>query len=175
MNTVEFNSRLKKMKFDKKSFNWIYAHCYNILKIRIETKFKKPKFTEDVIQDIFNYLMYRYNPTDFVKLPFIWLCTAADNRAISRLKMKSENLEELNENIPYQVYFEEDDLVFTKEGFKDKWYKLDDRSRDILIMHDILGYKYKEIAILLEMSYSNVRVKASRAKSKIKKLWLQLK
>ena len=48
--------------------------------------------------------------------------------------------------------------------------KLDPLSQQIIYLHIWEGYPYKEIAQELNISYNNVRVKASRAYKKIEKL-----
>lgn len=138
--------------------NDILKYAYSILRDIEEAK--------DVLQDVF--LKYQNHEENFKgECNYkTWLFTITRNTCYNRLKAikniagnKEIDFFPVNEiNI--------DDLISLKIALN----RLSPEENEIIFLKDFEKYSYKEIAILLEISFDNVRVKLFRAKKKLRKM-----
>ena len=122
--------------------------------------------SKDILQDCFAKLWEKRNEVDKLKVKS-WLFTVAYNTMLNVLKREQkfyhndENYEDRN-SIDSHAQFE----------YKDQLdYYLNDLppvQRSILLLRDVEGYHYPEIAELLQLSISQVKVYLFRARNKMK-------
>jgi RNA polymerase sigma-70 factor (ECF subfamily) len=96
-----------------------------------------------------------------------WLYKIAQNSAIDYFK-KNKTQTELYEHLTADsnAYAEAD----AKHDISFYLMCLENQDREILILKDMLGYSYSEIAQILEISLSNVGVRLYRARDKFKEI-----
>jgi RNA polymerase sigma-70 factor (ECF subfamily) len=119
----------------------------------------------DIVQDAFEKLWNNRKKVDFEKAKS-WLFTTAHNALINFAKKKSR-VEFYDENLP-------DRIVMINNNFEIKEIvdmitdMLPQMQKSILLLRDMEGYNYKEIAELLNISEAQVKVYLFRARRKIK-------
>lgn len=164
MKPLRFNRLLQKMKTDKRALDEIHSEYYPILVLYLNRRFGKLVPAEDVAQEVFLSIL-EAKPTEYVEFPSTWMCRIADFTAIEYLKRFEEELPLLPDKpAPFRL----DDLLLNAD-VKRCLSLLDETSQEIIYLHYWEGYKHEEIAQALNLSPVNVRVKASRAYSLIKK------
>ncbi len=164
MDAQKFNRLLKKIKYDKSALEVIYNEFSSKLKAYILRRFGKLINPDDVLQEIFLKLLEIDIP-NFVEYPTTWLYKIASNCIVDILRRTHPEEELIEEKF---AEFEIENTI-VNDDVKNALLQLDKESQQILYMHYWEGYRFKEIAISLNLSYSNVRVKASRAYKKLKK------
>ncbi len=164
MDPRKFNRLLLKIKYDKHAIEEIYTEYFPKIVMHITRRFGKLISPDDIAQEIFITLMTLedFKPVDY---PTSWIYRLADNKAIDKIRQQHTGIE-LTET--YAAPFSLDNLIL-KEDVKKVLAKLDQDSQMIIYLHIWEGYEHKEIAQLLNLSYSNVRTKISRAYATIRK------
>lgn len=157
MDAQKFNRLLGKIKYDKSAAGIIYDEFNVRLKAHIQGRFGELLSPEDISHEVFEKLLKLENQ-DYVEYPTAWLFRLADNYAIDVLRA-SHPEEELTETLSADFDIER---TIVEGEVKDAMLKLDEIPRRILYMHYWEGYKLEEIAVELNLSYSNVRTIASR-------------
>lgn len=136
---------------------------------------------EDIVQDILLKLWERRKELDKVENLEAFARTTARNLAIDR-KKKMDNL---HVTLDYQVHdrtdegqSSNDNLLMAQE--KDSFIanainSLPEKQRSIFQLRDIEGKTYKEIATMLNITESDVKVSLFRARNEIKEKIIQKK
>lgn len=166
MDALKFNQLLKRMKYDKTAVEAIYSEYYAKLKDHVRGKFGTRFDPVDVTQDIFLKLM-TLEHRKFITNPIAWLYTITDNHVKDLYRRNKHTTEELIDDIADD--FDIDNTLLS-EDMKRVMSCLDEESRKILYMHYWQDIRLCDIANILNMSYVNVRVKASRAYKSLKEI-----
>ena len=120
---------------------------------------------KDTLQDVF--LKYQLHLDSFNEQCSYktWLFTITRNVCYNKLRAASRNNIGLD-NISFNLYDGEniDDLISLKDAIK----QLDPTENEMIYLRDYEGFSYQEIADLLEISLSNVKVRLFRTKKKLK-------
>lgn len=164
MDAQKFNRLLRKIKYDKSALEEIYAEFSSRIKAYILRRFGKLISPDDVMQEIFLKLLEIKTPK-FVEYPTTWLYKFSSNCIVDILRRTHPEEQLAEEKF---IKFEVENTIVNND-LKNALLYLDKESQQILYMHYWEGYQLKEIAIALNLSYSNIRVKASRAYKKLKK------
>ena len=164
MDALKFNYLIKKIKYDKKAADSIWDVFYPRLKAHVQRRFGKLIESEDVAQDIFLKLL-EIEMRDYIQYPTAWLFKMADNHVINTLRGQHTE-EELLEIASAEFNIE--NTILSMELMR-AISNLDKISQQILYLHYWEGYSFKELAIELNLSYANIRTKASRAYKTLKK------
>lgn len=164
MEAQEFNGLIKKIKYDPKSIDSIYSEFHLQLKVHIQRRFGNQISPEDFTQDIFLKLL-EMEPPQYVKYPTAWLFRIADNYIIDKLRTKHRE-EEFFESIADRFDIEQ---VVIDHEVQEAMLNLDELSQKVLYLHYWEGYSLKELAIELNLSYSSIRTRVSRAYKKLQK------
>lgn len=164
MDAQKFNCLIKKIKYDKKAIDSIYDEYCSELKIHIQRRFGNLVNPEDMLEDIFLKILEMETP-NHVKYPTAWLFRVADNYITDKLRGTHQD-EEYIETISKE--FDVDKIVLDIE-VKEALSKLDKLTQQILYMHFWEGYRFKELARELNLSYVSIRSRASRAYKTLKK------
>ena len=128
---------------------------------------------EDISQDVFVYILLNKDQYDFKYSFKTYLYMIAKCRAINYLKKESKivNIENLEELYKDSKSLEDDILSkVTDNKIKDNINKLKPSYQTVLELNLIEGFKYKEIAIIMNKNIGEIKVLLHRAKKKLKKL-----
>lgn len=163
MDPVKFNNLLKKLNTDKDALDEIYDEYYPLIVLHLRRRFGKLISAEDTAHDLFVKLL-KIHQKDYIEHPISWFYKLADNNAIDEIRKRNEVLP-LNElqGAPFNA-----DSMFTRVEVMEYFSHLDKKMQQILYMHFWEGYSLKEIAQILDMNYTTVRVKVFRAYQKFR-------
>ncbi|MDR2950485.1 MAG: RNA polymerase sigma factor [Dysgonomonas sp.] len=142
----------------------VYNACYRVLYDSFEA--------EDAMQESFLKVFSSLN--DYKdSVPFeAWLVRIAINTSIDKLRKKSLDVINLNENIKYDVIDSDDnedwDAILDKvEQVKAAIQKLPEASRLVINLYLIEGYDHEEISEILNIAPGTVRIQYMRAKQRL--------
>jgi RNA polymerase sigma factor (sigma-70 family) len=144
--------------------NAIREYSRNLLRF-VAKSLKDEKAAEDIVQDCFLKLWEHRNNVDARKLKS-WLFTTAHHHLINYLKRASKfTSEEFAEiSIPAVSDFDIRELI-------DKALdQLPQTQKSIILLRDLEGYSYEEIADIMQLSDAQVKVYLFRGRQKIKEL-----
>ena len=139
----------------------VYAFVFSIL--------KDHDAALDVLQD--TYLKIRgaahlYQP---MGKPMAWVFTISRNLAMSRLRLKKGSdltqVSDIENNISFSYISDREDRLILESAFR----VLNDKEREIILLHAISGYAHNEIAKNLDMPLSTVLSKYHRGLKKLRK------
>lgn len=164
MDELKFNRLIRKIKYDTKAIDSIYAEFSLKLKIHIQRRFGNLINPEDAAEDVFLKLLEIETPK-YIKYPTAWLFRLADNLITDKLRGAIQD-EILVEKISNE--FGLDTIVLDIE-VKRALSKLDKLTQQIIYLHYWEGYSLKELAKELNMSYGSIRSRVSRAYDELKK------
>lgn len=142
----------------------VYAFALSVLRDRHEA--------EDVMQDCFIKLYSSAGSYKSSGKPLAYIITVTKNLCIGRMRQKSYSEEFSFDSLENLFGTAEDLLTETKLLARSLFSKLDDGERQIIALHAVSGFKFREIASALDMPVSTVISKYNRA---VKKLRADLK
>lgn len=132
---------------------------------------KHHELAQDVLQDAFISIFRHIKQYQGDQVFVAWLKRIVINQAINKLKVQNK----FNFELP------EEDIIETTSLFNENWLsavrdinsllmRVDDEYRTVFILHEIEGYKHKEIAELLEKSVSYSKIVLMRCYQQLKVL-----
>ncbi len=151
MNRREYN-----IAVDKHAKN-LYGYVFKYL--------RNAEDTQDIVQDVFEKLWKNRKKVDFDKCKS-WMFRTGHNALINFSKRHQRtvyNTDMVPEKLTRSNSFETKDIVELALSL------LPPVQKSIVILRDLEGYKYAEIADILEISESQVKVYLYRARKKMKK------
>ena len=128
---------------------------------------------EDISQDVFVYILLNKDKYDFKYSLKTYLYIIAKCRAINYLKKESRLIRMDNQEQLYKDSKNLEDEILDKvidNRIKDNIKKLKPNYQTVLELNLIEGFKYKEIAIILNKNIGEIKILLHRAKKKLKKL-----
>lgn len=136
------------MDFDK-IFDTYFERVYN----KILGMVKNPEDAEDIAQEVF-VSVYK-NLKKFRKESgiYTWVYRIAINKTYDFFR-KNKTTFELNEEI---LEIEADSNVHTNMILEENLKKIEPREREIILLKDIYGYKFREISKLKNINLSTVK------------------
>lgn len=157
---------------EKTKFTLIYEKYRNLMFYVANGILKDESLSEDAVQDAFLRIAKNIRKLGDVDDPATkrFVVVVVENAAkdtFVKEKAHSEN-EEFFEDIHYKG---NDDSVVTRveaNELVEEILRLPEKQRKILYLHEIYGYRYNEIANLLNMKETAVRKQAQRAKEVLK-------
>lgn len=144
--------------------NKLYRFALSILSDSIQA--------EDVVQDVVLKLWEKRKMISNIDNLEAWMMRATKNRCIDLLRAKGRNHESLetayhlssNERGPDKTTESKDMMGLMHEMMNE----LTEAQRNAMVLRDIEGYSYEEIAETLEMTLSQVKINIHRARKKMK-------
>lgn len=136
---------------------------------------------EDIVQDILVKMWEQRNELEKVNNLEVYALRAARNLAIDRMEKMDNRHVSLNSNVhdrPASEAAGGDALLAKKEAdlfIADTINALPEKQRTILQMRDIEGKSYKEIAEVLSITESDVKVSLFRARNELKEKIIEKK
>lgn len=132
---------------------------------------------EDMTQDIFMKLYTSLSKYDFEKNFSAWLLTLAKNYLIDqyrRTKWEKKTREDFNEHYLSSEAFESpENGILKEESKKIIWKGLNQLSsavRMIVILRDIQGKKYEEIAEIMDLPVGTVKSRVNRGRMQLSEI-----
>lgn len=145
--------------------NAVREYGKNLLRFVIKS-LKDEKAAEDIVQDCYLKLWENRNNVDPHKLK-PWLFTTAHHQLINYLKRSSKfcnNESYIEPSLPAVSDFD------IKELIEKALSQLPQIQKSILLLRDLEGYNYEEIAEILQISNEKVKVYLFRGRKKIKEM-----
>lgn len=164
MEVKEFNEALQNLHKNTEQTVDFFLYCVKMIKFHLLPRFGASPEAEDFAHDIFKRI-YENPNLGYVEKPLAWLYRITDNY-VSTVMSKENKYLPLLDNFQYELYVDE---FSDKETGKLLFGQLDKTSKNVLMLHEKFGYRYKEIAEMLGLTHANVRTIASRAIKKVKK------
>lgn len=148
----------------------LYSHSLYGFALRF---LQNPEDANDVVQDTFEKLWVHCEKIDHNKCKS-WLFTCANNSMLNMVSRKRRVIFSSYDNLP-EIYGNYDSSFEYKQIVERVISCLPPVQKSILLLRDLEGYSYKEIAQMLDLSSSQVKVYLFRARNKVKKQLIQLK
>lgn len=113
---------------------------------------------DELVSKVFLKVVEKFDTFDSSKASIsTWIYTITGNTVIDYYRGQ-KIYSEVDESFSYiDEGFNEITNKETLEELANALEKLDERSRDLIILHYYSGYKLKEVAEIMKMSYSNLR------------------
>jgi RNA polymerase sigma factor (sigma-70 family) len=142
----------------------VHEYTQNVFRFLMKS-LKDKQAAEDLLQDCFLRLWENRNKVDKLKIKS-WLFAVAHNSMINYMK-KDHRTTNLFSNVNNQVVYQKHrfDLKIIIDAALNKLPAI---QKSILLLRDLEGYEYKEIAEILDLNESQVKVYLFRARLKIK-------
>lgn len=159
----EFNAVVLPLK-DK-----MYKYAFYMLGDRMDA--------EDVVQDVCEKLWTKKNNLHLMENPEAYVFRSVKNLCCDRLsseKLHREKLEDIRINTSECVYDNRAEERNLKSILDKEIAALPEKQKMVVFLRDIEGYKMNEIANMLEMEESNVRVVLSRARKLLREKMIKI-
>ncbi len=159
----EFNAVVLPLK-DKK----MYKYAFYMLGDRMDA--------EDVVQDV-RKVVDEKNNLHLMENPEAYVFRSVKNLCCDRLsseKLHREKLEDIRINTSEFVYDNRAEERNLKSILDKEIAALPEKQKMVVFLRDIEGYKMNEIANMLEMEESNVRVVLSRARKLLREKMIKI-
>ena len=139
----------------------VYAFALSIM--------KNHEDAQDILQETYVKIRgaaHLYQP---MGKPMAWIFTITRNLALSRLRMMNKAVmvpaEDLEDNISFSYITDKEDKLVLQAAL----LILDQKEREIILLHAVSGFKHREIAESLDLSLGTVLSKYRRGLGKLRK------
>lgn len=153
---------------DRDAFGTLYERCRTPVYAMALSCLRNAESAQDLTQDVFVRVWERAGQYRAQGSPMAWLLTLCRNEAMSRLRTQGREgtLEpELWEAIPAEsAGLTPEERVLLQTALA----ALEDRERQVVLLHAVTGLKHREIAALLELPLATVLSKYHRALKKMR-------
>ncbi|MFC9709096.1 RNA polymerase sigma factor [Paenibacillus sp. NPDC056933] len=140
----------------------VFRHTFGMLGDRGEA--------EDAAQEIFMKAYFALSKLDDVHAFSSWLMRIASNLCKDKLKQRTktiETYETLKETIPDDSASDPNLKLSMEEALA----RLSVDHREILLLHDVQGFRYEEIAELTGIPMGTVKSRLFSARMSLRKIW----
>jgi len=145
--------------------NAVKAYTKNVFRF-IMKSLKSKEATEDLVQDCFMKLWQNRETVDASKIK-AWLFTTAHNAMINYVKVAARSTA-LDAVSNHDVLIEATTNFDVKAIIERSLNELPPVQKSVVLLRDLEGYNYQEIADILKLTDAQVRVYLFRARKKIK-------
>ena len=145
--------------------NAVREYSKNLLRF-VNKSLKDDKAAEDIVQDCYMKLWENRNNVDALKLKS-WLFTTAHHHLINYLKRASKFSINSDFKEPFLPAVSDFDVKLLIDKSLDQ---LPQTQKSVLLLRDLEGYNYEEIAEIMQLSISQVKVYLFRGRKKIKEM-----
>lgn len=161
------------LKGDEEAFELLVKRHKNNIIYFISTYTKNIQIAEDISQDVFVYILLNKKQYDFRYSFKTYLYMIAKCRALNYIKKENKilNIEEY-ENIKIEENNLEE-IIFRNEkneNIKNIIKKLKPDYQEIIYLTTYEGFKYREVAKIMNKNMGQVKALLNRAKKKLKEL-----
>ncbi|NOR52754.1 MAG: sigma-70 family RNA polymerase sigma factor [Candidatus Aminicenantes bacterium] len=146
-------------RFNRSIFNLVYRYTYN------------REIAEDLLQDIFIKIFTRLQDLRTDDIFVGWLYRIAINTCYSYLRkntlQRTLPLSEMEGRMNGHIYESGDRMI--KESLDDAIQSLSVKLKTIFLLHDVQGFKHREIALMLDCAVGTSKSQLFKARVKIRK------
>ena len=153
MDRKEYNTAVKELS------NHLYNFAYKFL--------RSEEDAQDIVQDVFEKLWVNRRKIDKLKVKS-WMFTTAHHAMINFLNRSKRSVTMENHELP-EMAKQEVNIFESNEVVQRAVAILPPVQRSIILLRDLEGYSYDEIAVAMNLTDSQVKVYLFRARKKIKK------
>ena len=144
----------------------VYADYYEKIRRYIFGKLQSKDDSEELVSEVFLKLCSKADSFDSTKASVsTWVYTITRNTVIDYYRTRKMH-ELLTDDISAE---EENDLDDNLELLAEALEQLDERERDLIILHYYSGYTLKSIAEMVNVSYSYAKVIHNKALQELRK------
>lgn len=136
-------------------FETIFEEFFDKIYYKVLGIVKNSNDAEDITQEVFISVYKNLSKFRNESNIYTWIYRIAINKTYDFFKKKKDNLE-INEYV-LALEYDADVAVETNMVLKEKIDLLDQRSKEIVILKDIYGYKLQEISKLKNINLSTVK------------------
>lgn len=159
---------LKIAKGDKQAFRALYENTHKSVYGFALSITKNSYDAEDVLQETFVTIYQKALSYQPQKKPMAWVFTIAKNHALTKIRQQSKLCELNTETVFSQVDFKSIENAEARMTLACALNVLNDRERQIVLLHAHGGLKNREIAQILGISINTVLSAYNRAIKKLK-------
>lgn len=164
MDNNKIDQLLLKLFSDENSFKEFYEYTHTFVFAYIMSLLKNYDNSRDVMQEVYIKIYQASQNYHSMSKPLAWIYTIARNECYMYLRNKIY-MDEYVDNISLPEQIDKD----TKMILEGLFTILNERERQVIIMHSLWGFKHYEIAKLLHMSVSTSLSCYHRGMKKMKK------
>ncbi len=153
---------------DPDAFKELYEQTYKPLYAFLLSYTQNREDAQDLLQDTFLQILKNCHQYQERGNPMAWMMTIAKNQFLShcrKIKADTLNYEDLEHELGFDAMGNADNRLMLEKMFA----LLSEEDRNLIILHDISGLKYKEIAELLELPIGTVLSRYHRGIRKLQK------
>lgn len=149
---------------ERKTPEEIYLAYKDKVAAYVRGKIPNAADAEDIVSKVFLKVMEKYDTYDESKAAVsTWIYTITGNTVIDFYRTQKVH-GELEETFSYtEDGYDEIIKEETLEELANALEKLDQRSRDVIILHYYSGHTLKEVAGMMNMSYANMKLVHAKA------------
>lgn len=164
MNNKKIDRLLLKLFSDENAFQELYEYTQTIVFAYIMGVLKNYDDSKDVMQETYIKIYLASQHYQSISKPLAWIYTIARNECYTFLRRKKYN-QEYDDNIVLPHTMDSQTKLILEGLFE----ILNDKERQVIIMHSLWGFKHHEIAKLLDISLSSSLASYHRGLKKMKK------
>lgn len=168
MTTKEFNICLDLIREgNSKGLEDIYYEFYEKMKFIAFQSLGNLTEAEDIASSFMKFLLNNAKEIHYVEHPKAWIYKAIKNLSIDYIRKESKNtsLED------YQDYLFCDDVNYNlRDAFMKSFYKLTEIEQQIVLLHFVNGFKYKEVSEMIGRPIGTIKSDVSIIKKKLNHL-----
>lgn len=154
---------------EKTTYEKIYLEYKPKVTSYVSGKINNSLDAEDLVSKIFIKILEKYESFDETKASIsTWIYTITNNTVIDFYR-GTKTFAEMDESFSYVESGFDD--IYKKESLEElaiALEKLDQRSRDLIILHYYSGLTLKDVASRMSMSYANVKIIHNKALNQLK-------
>ncbi len=164
MSNKEIDKLLLMLLDDDSSFEKLYEQTRVIVFAYIMSLVKNYDDSKDILQETYIKIYKASSSYQSMSKPLAWIYTIARNECYLYLRRQTYT-EEYQDNAVLPMYMDKDTQLILENLFE----ILNEKERQVIIMHSLWGFKHHEIAKLLEISISTSLSCYHRGMKKMKK------
>jgi RNA polymerase sigma factor, sigma-70 family len=164
MSNKEIDKLLLMLLDDDSSFEKLYEQTRVIVFAYIMSLVKNYDDSKDILQETYIKIYKASSSYQSMSKPLAWIYTIARNECYLYLRRQTYT-EEYQDNVVLPMYMDKDTQLILENLFE----ILNEKERQVIIMHSLWGFKHHEIAKLLEISISTSLSCYHRGMKKMKK------
>ena len=164
MTSLEFKQTILPLK------NKLFRFAMSFLKMQADA--------EDVVQEVMIKCWESIKEPSKIENMEAFSMTLVRNKSLDKLKKKGRRYEEISETFslsssganPYEETAEKDTVGSIKRMINE----LPEKQRTVIILRDVEGFSYDEIAKIIDMSLSLVKVNLHRGRKQVRTQMMEL-
>lgn len=148
-------------------FEMIYQQYKNLLYRIAFTYLKNNADVEDILQEVFLKRVYQAPVFDNSEYEKRWMIRITVNMCKNVLKnFWNQNMDSLDENM--DLLFQQWDMDSNEKTIMDEVFRLPEKQRIVIYLYYFEGYACKEIANILKISESAVKMRLKKGRTQLK-------